>query len=268
MSSPLLTRHSILAAAALALVMLVGGCKSDPVAPDNGFKDADAAALIAAAYGVQSGGFLMQLGDALSVVHGGDLPSRTEKKRGPSILRDTVVLRNRTSTSGGKDYIINYRVKYSISYTNNVFSNPKDYYFIGCKELKCLDTILMGTMTTPKVTATDSGFSQILINNTDSALYTLNGKFFRYGTYTIVGTSKTYTGKIETALIPGAKVDPATKQIVDGDVEITMKGKQADGTTTEWAGRFVFRQGLQPRLELNGKSFTLDPQRGEVISSQ
>jgi hypothetical protein len=266
MISPLSSARVSLMAAAVLLAALVAGCKSDPAAPSTAISDTDAAGLFAAAYGAQSGGFLMQLGDALAVVHGGDFPSRADKKGRPTILRDTVVNRTRLVTTGGADYGISHLVRYSIAYTNNAFSNPRDYFFLGCKELKCVDTIYTGTMTLPKLTAVDSGWSQILMNNTDSTLYGLNGKFYRYGTYTFVGTSKTYKGKIETSLIPGAKVDPVTKQIVDGDVEIMMKGTQADGSIVEWAGLYVFRVGQPARIQLNGKTFIMDTEKGIVAT--
>jgi hypothetical protein len=254
----------------LAVIVLLAtfasGCKSNPSAPDNGLTDADAATLIAAVYGAQSGGFTMQLGDAIAIMHGGNLPAAAEKKGGRGILRDTIVDRNRTVTTDGKTYAINYKVKYDISYTNNNFNNPRDYWYQGCKELRCLDTLFIGTMALPGLTATDSGYSQILLNNTDSTTIGFNGKFYRYGTYTLTGSGRTYTGRIGSEGIPGVSVDPATKQIVDGDIELTMKGKQADGSTFERTAGLVFRRNQQPYVTINGKIFILNTQTGEATA--
>jgi len=250
-------------AVALAVTLLMAGCKSDPSGPGDTvtITDTDAADLFAMAYGLHSGGLSMLLSDAVAVSRGAQFPAGTDKK-GATILRDTTVVRNRSFSEGGKSYTINYNVIYDYSYTSNGFNNPKDFFFAGNKELKCLPG-MKGTVTVPKVSGQDSAWAQIFYINTDSSIYTFNGKYERIGVYTLAG-GKTYDGKITTALVPGVRLDSATKEIIDGDIQVSLRGESSDGKRVEWAGTYTFRIGQAPRLAVNGRYYTLDVKKGEA----
>lgn len=250
---------------ALAAILLMAGCKSDPSGPDDSatITDVDAADLFAMAYGLHSGGLAMFLNDAAAVAHGAQFPSRPDKKKGATVLRDTTVVRNRSYSEGGKTYAINYNVNYEYYYTRNGFSNPKDYWFAENKELKCLPT-MKGTVTVPKLSGQDSAWGQVFYINTDSAIYTFNGKYERIGNYTFAGSTKTYNGKITTALVPGVRFDSNTKEIIDGDIQVSLRGTSSDGVRVEWAGTYTFRIGQPPRLAVNGKHYALNVKTGEA----
>lgn len=119
-------------------------------------------------------------------------------------------------------------------------------------------------MTLPLVSATDSAGADIFMNHTDSSKYIINGSFRRTGTYTLTGTGKTFIGTIKSEGIPGATVDPATQELVYGDVEVSLKGKDGNGTAVEWGAVYVFRIGQQPQLNLNGKYYILNTLTGEA----
>lgn len=138
MSSSFPSLRVSMAVLSLVLASMMIGCKSDPTAPTpTVITDNDAANLFAAALGHQSGGFLMQLGDAIAIAHGAPLPASAGKNKVPSILRvtqrDTTVDRIRTVTTAGKTYAINYKVRYIYAYTSNNFNNLKDYFFPGTR---------------------------------------------------------------------------------------------------------------------------------------
>jgi hypothetical protein len=252
------------AAITLAACSSILGCTTPPAPPDTSLNDDDAAAIFAAVLAKESGGYLAQIGEANAIVRGGNIP-RPEKRGGRSALRDTTFVRKHDRDIDGQNYAHEHRMRYSIQYTDLIRA-PRDYYYVGNTETRLMDTIFLGTMSIPTISASDSGWSLVNLYDTDETLYHLQGRFFRYGTYTFPGSGKTFTGRIETTtLIPGVTVDPASGEIIDGDITMALKESKAGGLPFESSCTYIFRPNQPPKLLINGnRTYLLDTRKGTV----
>lgn len=247
---------------ALAAMLMLGACGDDgPSAPTTDITDADAAALIAMALG-RPGGFQMNLSHAVEVSRGGLITSRQGRK-GASPLRDTSITHAGTETVDGKTYSHSMAVNYLYSYTSNGFNNPREYFFAGNTELK-FSANMKGTITKPAVAAVDSAWCVLFFNGTDAEMYTLSGKFGRVGSYTFPGTDKIYSGKVESANMPGVLVDRNSKEVNDSQlgIEMNLRGTDKEGDRVDWSGVLIMRPGQPTRLNIAGKTYVIDLNRG------
>lgn len=252
-----------------AASVLFAGCGEDPVAADDTLTDADAASLIAMSY-ARSGGFLLNLGNAIDVSRGGPITDLQRRKDpgGAIILHDTTFTRNKSVTVEGKEYSYAMTVKSTFAYTSNGFNNPRENFFTGNTELK-FSAAMKGTVTKPTLVATDSAWCSLFINRTDSTYYTMSGKFGRVGVYTFPGTPKVYTGSIETANIPGAIVDKAGRLIDDSNaanIEVNLRGTDQKGNTIRVTGLIIARHGTATKINVNGRIYTVNLESGTAAA--
>jgi hypothetical protein len=265
MGNPSIAMSRFLPALVLALAVGITGCPDPESPPDTSITDADAANLFAAILTARSGGYLAYVADAASIAHGGDLPERASKGAGRAVARNVILDRNRSVTIGGTTYAYRYTVWYDILYTDGIRA-AKENYTPGNKEVRLQDTLYPGTLNIPTLQAADGGWSLVHLYDTDQDRYHLQGRFFRFGNYTFPGTGRTFRGRIETTtLIPGVGVDPVAKTIVDGNVDVVLKGTDAAGNLFEAGGTYMFRVGQPVRLSTNaGHTYVLDMDKGSA----
>ncbi|MBS1910578.1 MAG: hypothetical protein JST22_01205 [Bacteroidetes bacterium] len=259
---------ALVAVTLIALLSVLGGCKSDsnPTGPNYTITDSDVAQLVGMAYARQ-GGFLMNLGDAIAVAHGAPLPLQ-KTVAGESVKYYSTVTRNRSTTVAGKTYSYNGAANYDVSYTRNGWNNGIDTFWVGNTELRFFAIMKPGTVVTPAFTGTDSAGVGFFFLGTDRPSYTLSGRFGRVGTYTFGGdTNRRVNARIEFENMPGVAIDPVNKIISDNNIGMALAVNldQKDGKRLSYQATMTIRAGQPPHLNLAGKIYNINVETGEAV---
>lgn len=246
-------RHiGYLIVALAALTMLLAGCK-DGTGPDPVVSEADIAQVVASSLGgaQSTAGLSAQVQAASVYANGGSFPKIGVFEIPVQTVVDTPLTFNFHVQKDTGLYRYNYAVRYTIAKPV-----PDSAYF---------QYEMRGTYDTPRMASDDSAYAKFSIfkmapaSKFDVVYHRIGSQVFK--------TKNQLQFKSDISSTMTLYVDNLTGLISSGTGAFRVQAESSNGASVIWEATIVFNGGQLAVVTVNGKSFSVNLNRGEVEGS-
>lgn len=254
-------------------LLLVTSCKDDEEV--NSISTNEAAEVVAAAIGSNSGGAVVYIQTAVSAsataTEARSASTNVEYELGKDTVTNAGTITSGASTIGSWNYTWNYKNVLTATLIDTSSATPVNvtstFGYSGGVDLPRYSSSHSGNgnlVYTSLGTGTISATATPLSNYTVNAHWTMNGTFTRTGTHTAKLSSKQITHTTTITFDDCEVTTDGTRKIVSGTATVHITGSVPSKGDFEYNGTVTFGSGSTGTLNIDGKTYTINIESGEA----